>query len=44
MQLVVVVLDNDTKAAYNQMIPSQCMITSARAGVPKGAIMLKLTA
>ena len=44
MQLIVVVLDNDAKAAYDQMIPSQCMITSARAGVPKGAIKLKLTA
>jgi hypothetical protein len=44
MQLIVVVLDNNAKAAYDQMIPSQCMITSARAGVPKGAIKLKLTA
>ena len=44
MRLITVVLDNDAKAAYDQMIPSQCMITSARAGVPKGAIKLKLTA
>lgn len=44
MRLVAVVLDNDAKAAYDRMIPSQCMITSARAGVPKGAINLKLTA
>jgi hypothetical protein len=29
MRLVAVVLDNEAKAAYDQMIPSQCMITSA---------------
>jgi hypothetical protein len=29
MRLVAVVLNNEAKAAYDQMIPSQCMITSA---------------
>jgi hypothetical protein len=43
MCLVVIIFDNDATAAYNQMIPSQCMITSAHAGVPKSAIRMKLT-
>jgi hypothetical protein len=43
MHLVAIIFDNDATAAYNQMIPSQCMITSAHAGVPKSAIRMKLT-
>jgi hypothetical protein len=43
MQLVTVIFDNDTTAAYDRMIPSQCMITSHRAGVPESAIQMKLT-
>jgi hypothetical protein len=29
MRLITIVLDNDAMAAYDRMIPSQCMITSA---------------
>jgi hypothetical protein len=38
-----IIFDNDAKAAYDQMIPSQCMILSARAGVSTSAIQMKLT-
>jgi hypothetical protein len=44
MRLVAIIFDNDATAAYNRMIPSQCMIVSARAGVNENAIKLKLTA
>jgi hypothetical protein len=43
MRLVAVIFDNDATAAYDRMIPSQCMITSRRAGVPESAIQMKLT-
>jgi hypothetical protein len=43
MCLVAVIFDNDATAAYDRMIPSQCMITSRRAGVPESAIQMKLT-
>lgn len=43
-RLVAIVLDNDATAACDRMIPSQCVINSARLGVPEGAIQLKLTA
>jgi hypothetical protein len=33
MQLTVAIFDNDAKAAYDQTIPSQCMILSTREGV-----------
>jgi hypothetical protein len=33
MHLVAIIFDNDATAAYDRMIPSQCMIVSARAGV-----------
>jgi hypothetical protein len=33
MRLTAVFFDNDAKAAYDRMIPSQCMILSARAGI-----------
>jgi hypothetical protein len=38
MQLIAAVFDNDATAAYDQMIPSQCMILSAREGVNTEAI------
>jgi hypothetical protein len=44
MHLTALIFDNDATAAYNHMIPSQCMIVSAQAGVPKGAIQMKLAA
>jgi hypothetical protein len=43
MQLIVIIFDNDVKAAYNGMIPSQCMILSAQAGMKELAIQMKLT-
>jgi hypothetical protein len=43
MRLVAVIFDNDATAAYDRMIPSQCMSTSHRAGVPESAIQMKLT-
>jgi hypothetical protein len=43
MQLTAIIFDNDAKAAYDRMIPSQCMILSARAGVSPSAIQMKLT-
>jgi hypothetical protein len=33
MRLTAAIFDNDAKAAYNRMIPSQCMILSTREGV-----------
>jgi hypothetical protein len=44
MRLVAIIFDKDATAAYYRMIPSQCMIVSARAGVNENAIKLKLTA
>jgi hypothetical protein len=44
MQLTLIIFDNDAKAAYDRMIPPQCMILSARAGVKEQAIQMKLTA
>jgi hypothetical protein len=38
-----IIFDNDAKAAYDCMIPSQCMILSARAGVSPSTIQMKLT-
>jgi hypothetical protein len=38
-----IIFDNDAKVAYDRMIPSQCMILSARAGVSPSAIQMKLT-
>jgi hypothetical protein len=38
-----IIFDNDAKAAYDRMTPSQCMILSARAGVSPSAIQMKLT-
>jgi hypothetical protein len=43
MQLTAIIFDNDAKAAYDRMIPSQCMILLARAGVKELAIQMKLT-
>jgi hypothetical protein len=43
MQLMAIIFDNDAKAACDRMIPSQCMILSARAGVSPSAIQMKLT-
>jgi hypothetical protein len=37
-----VIFDNDQTAVYNQMIPSQCMILSAQAGVNEAAIKTQL--
>ncbi len=34
MCLVAIIFDNDATTAYDWMIPSQCMITSAHTGVP----------
>jgi hypothetical protein len=42
MQLIAAVFDNDATAAYDQMIPSQCMILSAREGVNTEAIKTHL--
>jgi hypothetical protein len=44
MHLVAVIFNNDATTAYDSMIPSQCMIVSARAGVNENAIRLKLMA
>jgi hypothetical protein len=44
MQLVAIIFDNDTTAAYNHMILSQCMILSAWARVSVQAIQMELTA
>jgi hypothetical protein len=44
MRLTALIFDNDATAACNRMIPSQCMIVSAQAGVPEGAIQMKLAA
>jgi hypothetical protein len=38
-----IIFDNKAKVAYDHMIPSQCMILSARAGVSPSAIQMKLT-
>jgi hypothetical protein len=38
-----IIFDNDAKATYDCMIPSQGMILSARAGVSPSAIQMKLT-
>jgi hypothetical protein len=38
MQLTAAIFDNDATAAYDHMIPSQCMILSAREGVNVEAI------
>ncbi len=43
MQLMAIIFDNNDKAAYDHMIPSQCMILSAWAGVSPSAIQMKLT-
>ena len=43
MCLIACIFNNDAMACYNQMIPSQCMIVMARAGVPKEVITTKLT-
>jgi hypothetical protein len=43
MQLTAIIFDNNAKAAYNRMIPPQCMILSARAGMKEPAIQMKLT-
>jgi hypothetical protein len=43
MQLTPIIFDNDAKAAYDRMIPPQCMILSARAGVKEPAIQMKFT-
>jgi hypothetical protein len=42
MRLTAVIFDNDATAAYDRMIPSQCMILSARAGVGVKPIEMKL--
>jgi hypothetical protein len=42
MRLTTVVFDNDAKAAYDWMIPLQCMILSAQAGVREKPIEMKL--
>jgi hypothetical protein len=39
-----IIFDNDATTTYDRMIPSQCMIIAARAGVHENAIRLKLTA
>jgi hypothetical protein len=38
IQLMAIIFDNNAKAPYDQMIPSQCMILSAWAGVSTSAI------
>jgi hypothetical protein len=43
MRLMAIIFDNDAKVAYDRIIPSQCMILSARAGVSPSAIQMKLT-
>jgi hypothetical protein len=43
IQLMAIIFDNDAEVAYDHMIPSQCMILSARAGVSPSAIQIKLT-
>ena len=42
MQLVASIFDNDATACYYRMIPSQCMIVTACAGVNEDAIKVKL--
>ena len=42
MQLVAGIFDNDATTCYDRMIPSQCMIVTARAGVNEDAIKAKL--
>jgi hypothetical protein len=42
MQTSAVIFDNDQTAAYDHMIPSRCMILSAREGVNKAAIETQL--
>ncbi len=42
MQTSAVIFDNDQTAAYDQMIPSQCMILSAWEGVNEAAIETQL--
>ena len=42
MWLVTCIFDNDATACYDHMIPSQCMIVTAHAGVGKDAIKSKL--
>jgi hypothetical protein len=42
MRLTAVIFDNDATTAYDRMIPSQCMILSARAGVGVKPIEMKL--
>jgi hypothetical protein len=44
MRLVAIIFDNDATTTYDRMIPSQCMIVLARAGVNENAIRLKLMA
>jgi hypothetical protein len=44
MRLTAIIFDNDAKAAYDRMIPLQCMILLARASVKEPAIQMKLTA
>jgi hypothetical protein len=43
MQLTAIIFHNEAKAAYDRMIPSQCMTLSARAWVSLSAIQMKLT-
>jgi hypothetical protein len=43
MRLTAIIFDNNAKVAYDHMIPSQCMILAARAGVSPSAIQMKLT-
>ncbi len=40
MQLTAIIFHNEAKAAYDRMIPSQCMTLSARAGVSLSAIQM----
>jgi hypothetical protein len=44
MRLTACMFDCDATACYDRMIPSQCMMVTARAGVSEDAINLKLTA
>jgi hypothetical protein len=42
MQTSAVIFNNNQTAAYDQMIPSQCMILSAQEGVNEAAIEMQL--
>lgn len=42
MKMVAVMFDSDATTAYNRMIPSQCMIVAAHAGILVTAIRTKL--